>query len=76
MYNAMQYLVCLGTSSRYDYSFHSFNLHRLVLGLEKQFHYITPCYEFVINICNQNLVHEFMACQDVKFSFEPYECNL
>lgn len=29
-----------------------------------------------MNAFNQNLIHEFLAFEDVKFSFYPYGCDL
>lgn len=31
---------------------------------------------FFVNAFNQNVIHEFLAFEDVKFKFYPYGCNL
>ena len=49
---------------------------KLVLGLGTQPHKIVPGYDFFMNICNLNLIYGFLSCQDVKFSFQLYGCNL
>ena len=43
----------------------TYGLHRAVLGLEAQCQYKITCYKLFVIICNQYLVHGFLACKRI-----------
>ena len=68
--NFMCYLVCLAIMSTHDCNF--FNPSNYTV----QCHYDYALLLHFSSYRNQNLIHEFMPCQDVKCIFQPYGCYI